>query len=121
MIPYDRMPEDNSELAKIDVDFPRLDPDTAESCPTPLEDVLAYLRMESADGDAVDASQLTFRRTAQVADRRYWTWSLRESEGADCYVTVSVGPDGDDCIGYEENYYGLTPEQFMLGDYHQVF
>jgi len=121
MIPYDHMPEDNSELAKVNVDFPRLDPDTAESCPTPLDDIVEYLRMESTDGDAVDASQLTFRRTAQVADRRYWIWSFRESDGSNCYVTVSVGPDGDDSIGYEEDYYGLTPEQFMLGDYHQVF
>ena len=48
-------------------------------------------------------------------------WSFQESDGADCFVTVSASPDGTICTGYEENYYQLTPEQFMLGDYYNVF
>lgn len=39
----------------------------------------------------------------------------------DCFVTVSLAPDGTTCIGYEENYHRCSPEQFMLGDYHEVF
>ena len=121
MIPFNEMPEDNAELANIEIEFPRLQPNKPDSCPVAPDDVVEYLRMESADAESVEASQLHFMRTALVADHRYWIWSFRESDGSDCFVTVSVSPDGTTCTGYEENYYGLSPEQFMLGDYHQVF
>lgn len=121
MIPFDEMPEDNAELASISVEFPMLRSNTAESCPVPLSDVVEYLRRESTDGDAVQPEQLSFLRTAQVAEQRYWIWAFQEADGSPCYVTVSVSPEGSSCIGYEENYYNLTPEQFMLGDYHEVF
>ncbi len=121
MIPFDEMPEDNAQLAAIVIDFPLLRPNTAESCPVPITDVVEYLRLESPDGDAIDAGQLSFLRTAQVAEQRYWIWAFQEADGSPCYVTVAVSPEGSSCIGYEENYYGLAPEQFMLGDYHQVF
>lgn len=79
------------------------------------------LRLESPDGDSIDTGGLSFLRTAQVADKRYWIWALQEADGSRCYVTVAISPEGRSCIGYEENYYELTPEQFMLGDDHQVF
>ena len=121
MIPLADLPADNAKLANLDVDFPRLDPDTPESCPEPLSAVVDYLRLESPDGDVVQGHQLKFIRTAQVADRAYWIWSYQEADGSNTLVTVAVTPDGTSCIGYEANYYGLTPEQFMLGDYYQVF
>lgn len=121
MISFEEMPEDNAELASIAIEFPRLQPDSAESCPVSLADVVAYLRLESPDYESVQANQLRFLRTALVADHRYWIWSFRESDGTECFVTVSESPDGTTCTGYEEDYYGLTPEQFMLGDYHNVF
>lgn len=37
------------------------------------------------------------------------------------YATVAVEPDGTQTVDYETDYYGLTPEQFILGDYHRVF
>jgi len=115
------MPEDNAELANVVIEFPLLQPNTAESCPIPIADVVDYLRLESPDGETVHPGQLRFLRTAQVADQRYWIWAFQESDDSACYATVSVSPDGSTCTGYDENYYGLTPEQFMLGDYHQVF
>jgi hypothetical protein len=30
-------------------------------------------------------------------------------------------PVGQYALGYDDNYHGLTPEQYMLGDCHQVF
>jgi hypothetical protein len=69
----------------------------------------------------VDAGQLSFLRTAQVAEQQYWIWGFQEADGSPCYITVAVSPDGSSCLGYDENHYGLTPEQFMLGDDHQVF
>ena len=121
MIPFEEMPADNAELANVEVQFPRLHPDTADSCPVSLNDVVSYLRLESPDYESVEANQLQFLRTAQVADQRYWIWSFRESDGSDCFVTVSQSRDGTTCTGYDQNYYGLTPEQFMLGDYHHAF
>lgn len=121
MISFKEMPKDNAEIASIEIQFPRLQPDTVDSCPVSLEDTLSYLRRESSDHESVEASQLQFLRTTLVADHRYWIWSFRESDGSDCYVTVSVSPDGTACTGYDEDYYGLTTEQYMLGDYHQVF
>jgi hypothetical protein len=86
-----------------------------------MTDVLEYLRAEASDGEAVEANQVRFIRTAQVAEQSYWIWAFRESDGCECYVTVSVSPDGSSCIGYEENHYRLSPEQFMLADYHGMF
>jgi hypothetical protein len=34
---------------------------------------------------------------------------------------VSLLPVGQYALGYDDNYHGLTAEQYMLGDYHQVF
>jgi len=76
MIPFDEMPEDNAQLASISIGFPLVQPNTAESCPVPISDVVEHLRLESPDGDAIDAGRLSFLRTAQVADQRYWIWAF---------------------------------------------
>ena len=121
MIPYEEMPNDNAKLVDLIIDFPVLQPNTAESCPIVLADIVDYLRAESPDGEMIQAAQLYFLRTAQVVEKRYWIWSFQESDGSACYVTATVASDGSASIGYEENHYGLSPEQFILGDYHRVF
>jgi hypothetical protein len=116
------MPEDNADLGTLLVEFPRLDPDTASSCPVLLEELLDYLSDEVPGGERLRPDDLRFLRTAQVADQRYWIWSFSEPDGGDlAYATVALGPGGTQTVGYETDYYGLTPEQFMLGDYHNVF
>lgn len=72
------------------------------------------------DGESLAAEDLTFLRTALVDQTRYWIWSFDEPDGDRAYATVSAGPEGVS-VGYETDYYGLTPEQFILGDYHDVF
>ena len=67
------------------------------------------------------AADLGFIRTAQVGERKYWIWRFRDEYGIECFATVECAPDGTACIGYDINYLGLTPEQYMLGDYHNVF
>jgi hypothetical protein len=121
MISYEEMPNDNVELAEVVIDFPLLQPNDAESCPLSMETILDYLNEESSDGDGIQAGQLKFLRTALVAEKRYWIWSFQDSDGSDCFVTASWSPNGNAEIGYDENDYDLTPEQFMLGDYHDVF
>ncbi len=121
MIPFKDMPEANEDLANVIIEFPLLEPNTPESSPVSLYDVVEYLRMESPDGDDIDGGQLRFVRTARVEEQRYWIWAFQESDGSSCYVTVSEFADGATCVGYSVNDYDLTPEQFILGDYHDVF
>ena len=86
-----------------------------------LPDVLSYLADEVPDGHRLTADDLHFVRTADVEGTRYWIWRFDEPEGGEpAYVTVSVEEGGPHAIGYEADYYGLTPEQFILGDYHGV-
>ena len=113
------MPDDNADLARVSVEFERLTPDSPSGCPVPLEDLLDYLADEVPDGESLTADELTFVRTAKVADADYWVWRFREP-GPMASATVSTSA-GEVVTGYEANYYGLTPEQFVLGDYHQVF
>lgn len=102
------------------VDFRRLPDDSPASCPVPVVAVLDYLSDEVPDGESLTASDLVFVRTAQVENSRYWIWRFNEPDGDAAYATVSAAPDGTATIGYETDYYGLTPEQFILGDHHQV-
>ena len=48
MLSKNEMPENNEDIAKIEVDFPRLSNDTADSCPVPMTEILHYLSLESA-------------------------------------------------------------------------
>jgi hypothetical protein len=115
------MPDDNADLAAVTVDFDRLSDDTATSCPVSVDELLEYLAMEVPDGGSLEESNLTFLRTADVEGTQYWIWSFAEPEGDRAYATVSVSPDRSTTVGYDADYYGLSPEQFILGDYHEVF
>lgn len=122
MLPFDQMPEDNAALADLSVDFPRLETDEAESCPVRREDILRYLADEVPGGGRLSWADLRFLRTAQVEESAYWVWRFIEPgpRGEPAYLTVSVRA-GTRTIGYEPDAYGLTPEQYLLGDYHNVF
>jgi len=121
MIPYEQMPEDNADLARMEVSFPYLEENSAKSCPVAVDEILEYLAVEAVDGDVLGAEDLQFVRTARVAECDYWIWRFAESDGSAAYVMVSRRPTGQTCVSYDTDYYGLSPEQFMLGDYHGVF
>jgi len=89
-----------------------------------MANILEYLSIEMPDGDQLTASDLKFLRTAEIYDESFfWTWEFEDpSDGVKCYVTVEEKVHGGStCVGYDEDYYGLTPEQFILGTYHNVF
>jgi len=109
------------DLAKIDASFPRLADDSEQSSPVSMEEIVGYLRLESPDFEAVTRDQVSFLRTANVHGHKYWIWSFIERDGDKCFVTVSVDEEGVTYLGYDSNYEGLTPEQYMLGDYLHVF
>lgn len=121
MIPYEKMPEDNADLARISVDFPRLTPDVPMTCPVTSQEILDYLALEAPDGEMLTWEELTFIRTADVEGTAYWIWRFHEQDKREAYCIVSKSLGGRITIGYDENWYGLSPEQFILGHYHDVF
>jgi hypothetical protein len=80
-----------------------------------MEEIIEYLRIEAYPEKPTEAD-LEFLRTAVVEGAAYWIWRFTESDGADCFVTVSRRGDSETTVGYEVNYDGLTPEQFMLAE-----
>ncbi len=108
------LPSDPDELTRQPFELPRLEQDSPASCPQPMPDIIEYLQMEAAPDEPTEAD-LEFVRTASVEGADYWIWRFRESDGAECYVTVSRR-DGKITVGYDENYDGLTPEQYMLAE-----
>ena len=110
------MPENNKDLSKIEIDFPHASFDEVSE-PKEIEPyVLDYLERE----DYLPDGKLKFLRTAKVDDTVYWIWGFT-SESEKTYVTATQDKNGDTCLGCDTDYYGLTPEQYILGDYHNCF
>lgn len=78
MLTADELPGDNADLASVEVDFPRLSPDSPDASPVPTSELLAYLSDEVPDGDALSQGDVPFVRTARVGDAQYWVWRFRE-------------------------------------------
>jgi hypothetical protein len=112
------LPEDNEDLSGVAVDLPRLVDDSVSSCPVGIEELLDYLEVEVPGGDSLKAEDLAFLRTAELGDARYWIWSFHEpAGGALAYATVRLDPDGTQTRSYEGDNYGLSPEQFLVGEH----
>jgi hypothetical protein len=120
MIALENTPDDIEEWAKLPVDFPFLSKNTVEECPISMEDIQNYLSLEDADFDSVEFRELTFLRTAKVAEQNYWIWKYNESDGTECYVTVSSDAEGSTVTGMDSNNFNLSPEQFMLATHYCV-
>ncbi len=115
------LPDDPAELADAAVDFPRLEDDSPASCPSSIGELVEYINMEIEGLGEISTSNLVFLRTAQVGERRYWIWRFPEPDGQMGYATVSLDPDGQTTQGYDSDRYGLSAEQYLLGDYHGFF
>jgi hypothetical protein len=82
-----------------------------------MDEIFAYIKMESADAERAERSRLSFIRTAQVGDARYWLWSYKELDGENAYVTCCVEPDGSMELALADAN-GLNAEQFLLAEYY---
>ncbi len=116
MIARKDLPEDAADWTNVSVDFERLEPDDASACPRSMEEIMEYVRDESADLDDAREEQVQFLRTARIGKVKYWIWRYTESDGEVCYLTVSIAPNGARNMGLSEAN-GLSPEQYMLADY----
>ena len=117
MIGRDQLPHDAADWVQIQVSLPRLDEDTADSCPASLAELMDYVRMESADTADAETERLTFLRTAKVEECSYWLWTYTESDGDSNYVVFRQNPDGSTKLGLSGPN-GLSPEQYLLADYY---
>ena len=108
------LPKEIEELAGLEFGLPYREEDSPESCPVSLEDLIDYLRMESADLDGVSRQQLTFARTVFVNGHKYWVWRFFESDGEECYASVALTPDGVESLSYASNFASLNPEQWVV-------
>jgi hypothetical protein len=117
MIPRKNLPGDAAEWTSVSVSFPRLEQDSADSCPMTEDQVFDYTRLESADRNKSERVQLRFVRTARVADVSCWLWEYTEEDGQLCYVSFRQNVDGSSvlCIRDSNN---LSHEQYLLADYY---
>lgn len=103
-------PERSSSITHVGADPADWIAAVAERCPNALR-----------GADAFEVVART-RRDSNLEETQYWIWRFEEPDGGDAaYATVSVDESGSETIGYETDYYGLSPEQFILGDFHGVF
>jgi len=117
MLPRQEMPEYRADLASVHVEFPSLDAaDTARHVEF-MDELMQYLDVEA---DVFDPADLTFLRSAQVSEQKFWIWEFYDPMGEHCYATVSEGPRGGTSVSYDTSE-GLTPEQFMLAEYHACY
>lgn len=117
MIPRSELPKNAADWTDIEISFPRLADDTADSCPVSLHEIMNHVRMESADVGGADPGRLVFIRTAKVGKASFWLWSYHESDGQKCYVVLQTVSDGSNVLGLSEPN-GLSPEQYLLADYY---
>ena len=117
MIPSrNELPEDAADWVSVNIDLPRLSPDSVETCPLSLDQVFDYIKLESGDTDSASRHRLSFVRTALVDSEKYWLWKYVESDGAECFVLVRQGGGGR-LMTTLTNSNGLSAEQYLLADY----
>ena len=118
MIPRDKLGEDPLAWKDITVTFVRLARDSEDSCPRSREEIIAYVRTESADLDAAEETRLNFVRTAQVSDAEYWLWSYEEKDGELCYVALRKKTNSEYLSLSSAS--GLSPELYLLAHYYDM-
>ena len=112
MLTADQMPDDNADLAGIPITLPEVALSGIADPNSFVDDMMEYLEIEDFEPDG----DLHFLRTANVKGTLYYIWRF-QSSGDDCYATVAI-VDGSSCVGCSENRWQLTPEQFIMADYH---
>lgn len=105
------------KVAGLSIDYPALPMDTPSSCPLPVQAVSEYL---SSAGEETCSSNLKFLRSALVDTHKYWIWRFDDQGGDECFAVVVVEPDETVSIGYLYNWFDLTPEQLIYGDFHGI-
>lgn len=95
----------------------RLEPDSVGGCPRDVEELVHYLRIESADLDDTEPDRLRFVRSAALGSARAWIWEYTQADGEVTYVTVHLASNGDSTLSVASPN-GLTHEQYLLAEHY---
>lgn len=117
MIRREDLPDDAADWTTVSISLDRLRSDREDSCPSSREEIMEYVRLESADTDDANDASLKFIRTAKIGDISCWLWSFQESDGEVCYVLFRKNGDGSTILGLASAN-SLSPEQYLLADYY---
>jgi hypothetical protein len=117
-VEYEDMPDDNEDLIKLDIAFPYLDEIQIKRNPNFIQDLLEYLHLE---GETVSSDGLNFIKAVKVKEQKYWIWEFSDKDREHCYAVVGEDTSGVLSFSYDLDWYHLTPDQFILGEYHNVF
>lgn len=107
------LPEEWSDFAALDVDFPPLPDDQTRRYPEFEEELVEYMQLE---GEEIDRDSLKFLRSARLNEWSYWIWEVELPEGDKGYATAALG-NNQQRLSYDQDWNGLTPEQFLLADH----
>jgi hypothetical protein len=107
------------DVRTVQIELPRLTPDSAASCPVPFEQVLEHAATEFDDGTDKPQMHLTFLRTARIAETSYWIWTFSDPEDGESYVLVSLWPPNIACIECDDTF-EMTPEQFIVATHFKL-
>ncbi|MGI9235256.1 MAG: hypothetical protein ACR2RD_16610 [Woeseiaceae bacterium] len=111
------VPEDNADLAKLDIHLPSV-PSEEVSGPAEIEPyLLEYLKRE---GFPPNNGEIDFIKIVRIEGVIYWIWRF-DSDGDSCYATATQKSDGSTGVGCDTDYWDLTPDQYIFGDYHECF
>jgi hypothetical protein len=106
MINIDSLPTSKEEIRKIELEFPRLEPDSPDGCPCSMAEIRRYLSAEAGTGKR----DLFFGRTARVGAVRFWLWGYVD-DGRTYFVDVSESAGHSTiAMGSGEE---LTSEQYI--------
>ena len=111
----DMIPEANAGLARLEVDLPALSARDTESRLQFENDLVEYIRRE---GEDISRTDLRFLRSAMLNDRKCWIWEFTTRDGDRCYATVTI-EGRSQTLGYDADWDGLSPEQFLVSEYFE--
>ena len=113
MLTRDEMPEDNADLVSVRVEFRSVSARRVVAPEAIVPDMLDYLAREGFPPD----SGLRFLRNALVEERAlYLIWEF-ETGGERAFATAAMR-DRQWCLGCGLDHWGLSPEQYILADFH---
>jgi hypothetical protein len=107
----DQMPDDNAQLAAIPVELPH-----GPEGVTPPGKIEPHLREYLQREGLVPDGDLRFLRTAVVERVLYWVWAF-ETGGESAFAIASTH-NRQSSLCAQVNYWGLSPEQFVLAAHH---
>src|SRR5688572_16624866 len=100
--------------------LPYLDENSARSSPIAVEELHAFLAAYAEGAREITPSDLTFVRTAQIEDKKYWLWRFETIGGGVTYATVLQEPDGSAWMAHHSGWQPRTSEEVLLDDYHNA-